>query len=59
VTIHVGEEGGDDRTRGDRRGRRALRPDRIGHGILAAATGADGALREREIVLEICPRRTC
>src|SRR6266536_3379211 len=33
-----------------------LRPDRIGHGILAA--GDDelmGALREQEIVLEICP----
>ena len=56
VTIHVGEEGGE-------MGREeigevvdVLRPDRIGHGILAA--GDDGlmsALREAEIVLEICP----
>jgi adenosine deaminase len=56
VTIHVGEEGGD-------MGREeigdvieVLRPDRIGHGILAA--GNDdllSALREAEIVLEICP----
>ena len=56
VTIHVGEEGGD-------MGRaeigdviEALRPDRIGHGILAAGdTELMDALREREIVLEICP----
>ena len=56
VTIHVGEEGGE-------MGREeigevvdVLRPDRIGHGILAA--GDDRlmtALREAEIVLEICP----
>jgi adenosine deaminase len=56
ITIHVGEEGG-------AMGREeigdvieTLRPDRIGHGILAA--GDDelmSALREREIVLEICP----
>src|SRR5213596_3282276 len=56
VTIHVGEEGGD-------MGRaeigdviETLRPDRIGHGILAA--GDDELmkkLREREVVLEICP----
>jgi adenosine deaminase len=33
-----------------------LRPDRIGHGILAAADeGLMDALREAEIVLEICP----
>ncbi len=56
VTIHVGEEGGD-------MGREELadvieylRPDRIGHGILAAGDRAlMAALREREIVLEICP----
>ena len=56
VTIHVGEEGAE-------MGRaeigdvlELLRPDRIGHGILAA--GDDGLmkeLREREVVLEICP----
>jgi adenosine deaminase len=34
----------------------ALQPDRIGHGILAAGDPAlMTALREREIVLEICP----
>jgi adenosine deaminase len=56
VTIHVGEEGGD-------MGREEigdvieyLRPDRIGHGILAAGDRAlMTALRERDIVLEICP----
>ncbi|HSC92156.1 MAG TPA: hypothetical protein VLB86_10930 [Gaiellaceae bacterium] len=56
VTIHVGEEGG-------RHGREelaevieALRPDRIGHGILAAGDpDLVAALRETGIVLEICP----
>src|SRR6266511_3733677 len=56
ITIHVGEEGGD-------MGREevgdvieTLRPDRIGHGILAAGDpDLMTALREREIVLEICP----
>src|SRR4029453_3588319 len=34
----------------------SLRPDRIGHGILAAGDAElMAALREREIVLEICP----
>jgi adenosine deaminase len=56
ITIHVGEEGAE-------MGRaeigdvlELLRPDRIGHGILAA--GDDELmkeLREREVVLEICP----
>src|SRR5262249_60473088 len=56
VTIHVGEEGGE-------MGRaeigdvlELLRPDRIGHGILAA--GADELIKElrgQEVVLEICP----
>jgi adenosine deaminase len=56
VTIHVGEEGGE-----IGRGEvgdviEALRPDRIGHGILAAGDPElMAALREREIVLEICP----
>ncbi len=56
VTIHVGEEGGE-------MGREELgevvehlRPDRIGHGILAAGdTELMGSLRELGIVLEICP----
>jgi adenosine deaminase len=56
VTIHVGEEGGDV-------GREeigdvvdALRPERIGHGILAAGDASlMASLREQEIVLEICP----
>jgi len=56
VTIHVGEEG-------ERFGRveieevvEALRPDRIGHGILAARhPDLCAALREAGIVLEICP----
>jgi adenosine deaminase len=55
VTIHVGEEGANGREEiaevVD-----VLRPERIGHGILAA--GDDGLmseLRERQIVLEICP----
>ncbi len=55
VTIHVGEEG--------ETGREeiaevveALRPDRIGHGILAAGdVELMSALREAGIVLEICP----
>jgi adenosine deaminase len=55
VTIHVGEEGGD-------LGREELgevvehlRPDRIGHGILAAGAELMRSLRELGIVLEICP----
>jgi adenosine deaminase len=56
VTIHVGEEGGD--VGRDEIGDviELLRPDRIGHGILAAGDGElMRELREREIVLEICP----
>jgi adenosine deaminase len=56
VTIHVGEEGGDVGREEVGEVVESLRPDRIGHGILAA--GDDelmGALREQEIVLEICP----
>src|SRR5437879_10178096 len=56
VMIHVGEEGAE-------MGRseigdvlELLRPDRIGHGILAAGDAElMKALREREVVLEICP----
>jgi adenosine deaminase len=56
VTIHVGEEGGDVGRAEVRQVVEALRPDRIGHGILAAGDGElMAALREGEIVLEICP----
>src|SRR5881392_2219335 len=56
VTIHVGEEGGDIGREEIREVVEVLRPDRIGHGILAA--GDDElmtALRDAGIVLEICP----
>jgi adenosine deaminase len=56
VTIHVGEEGGEIGREEIREVLEVLRPDRIGHGILAA--GDDDlmrGLREAEIVLEICP----
>jgi adenosine deaminase len=56
ITIHVGEEGG---VHGrDEIGEviEVLRPDRIGHGILAAEDPElMNALREAGIVLEICP----
>jgi adenosine deaminase len=56
VTIHVGEEGGEIGREEIRDVIEALRPDRIGHGILAAGDAElMNALREREIVLEICP----
>jgi adenosine deaminase len=56
VTIHVGEEGGAIGREEIAEVVDVLRPERIGHGILAA--GDDELmteLREREIVLEICP----
>src|SRR5213078_4678725 len=40
VTIHVGEEGGDVGREEIREVAEALRPDRIGHGILAAGDAA-------------------
>jgi len=55
VTIHVGEEGA---TGAEEIGEvvEYLRPDRIGHGILAARDPVlMGLLREAGIVLEICP----
>ncbi|MFY9579443.1 MAG: hypothetical protein WAQ33_08965 [Gaiellaceae bacterium] len=56
VTIHVGEEGGDVGREEIAEVVEALRPDRIGHGILAAGDpGLMAALRDAEIVLEICP----
>ncbi len=56
VTIHVGEEGGEFGREEIGEVIEALQPDRIGHGILAAGDAElMTALREREIVLEICP----
>ena len=56
VTIHVGEEGGDHGIEEIAEVIEALEPDRIGHGILAAREPELMAeLRERGIVLEICP----
>ncbi|MDQ3777816.1 MAG: adenosine deaminase [Actinomycetota bacterium] len=56
VTIHVGEEGGEYGIAEVREVVSTLRPDRIGHGILAARDDQlMEQLREAEIVLEICP----
>jgi adenosine deaminase len=56
VTIHVGEEGAE--MGRDEIGEvlEVLRPDRIGHGILAAGDAElMRTLRDSEVVLEICP----
>jgi adenosine deaminase len=56
ITIHVGEEGGDVGRAEIGDVIEALRPDRIGHGILAAGDPElMAALRASEIVLEVCP----
>jgi adenosine deaminase len=56
VTIHVGEEGGDVGREEIGEVAERLRPERIGHGILAAGdAGLERTLRELGIVLEICP----
>src|SRR5436309_10055918 len=56
VTIHVGEEGAEHGEAEIGEVVDALRPDRIGHGILAARSPElMHALREAGIVLEICP----
>ena len=56
VTIHVGEEGGEAGIEEIREVVETLRPDRIGHGILAARDPElMETLRSTEIVLEICP----
>jgi adenosine deaminase len=56
VTIHVGEEGGEAGIEEIGEVIETLRPDRIGHGILAARDpDLMETLRATEIVLEICP----
>jgi adenosine deaminase len=56
VTIHVGEEGGEVGRAEIGDVLETLRPDRIGHGILAAGDAElMRTLRERGTVLEICP----
>jgi adenosine deaminase len=56
VTIHVGEEGVEHGDAEIGEVIEHLRPDRIGHGILAARNPElMSSLREHEIVLEICP----
>ena len=56
VTIHVGEEGGEMGRAELAEVIEVLRPDRIGHGILAAQDPElMAALRDAGIVLEICP----
>jgi adenosine deaminase len=56
VTIHVGEEGGEFGREEVGEVIETLQPDRIGHGILAAGDAElMTALRDRDIVLEICP----
>ena len=56
VTIHVGEEGGDAGIEEIGEVVETLRPDRIGHGILAARDPElMETLRSTGIVLEICP----
>ncbi len=56
ITIHVGEEGEEHAGAELAEVIEALRPDRIGHGILAAREPElMRALRDAEIVLETCP----
>src|SRR5437868_13477959 len=57
VTIHVGEEGGEMGRAEIGEVLEMLRPDRIGHGILAAGDEElMRELRDAEVVLEICPK---
>jgi adenosine deaminase len=56
VTVHVGEEGGEHGVQELAEVIESLRPDRIGHGILAARDPAlMAAIRSADITLEICP----
>ena len=60
VTIHVGEEGGDMGREEIGEVVEALRPDRIGHGILAAGDPElMAALRDAGSCWRSAPRRTC
>jgi adenosine deaminase len=56
ITVHVGEEGGEDGVAEIGEVVETLRPDRIGHGVLAARdTETMLLLRDVGTVLEICP----
>ena len=56
MTIHVGEEGGDQGVEEIAEVVETLQPDRIGHGILAVRSPElMRELASRGIVLEICP----
>jgi adenosine deaminase len=56
ITIHVGEEGGEYGIDELAEVIEALRPERIGHGILAAGQPElMAAIRSEDITLEICP----
>jgi adenosine deaminase len=56
ITIHVGEEGGQHGIEEIGEVVETLRPERIGHGILAAQDEETmRALRDAGVVLEICP----
>jgi len=56
ITVHVGEEGGEHGVEEVGQVIESLRPDRIGHGILAAREpDLMAALRDAEITLEVCP----
>jgi adenosine deaminase len=56
ITIHVGEEGGDHGVEEIGEVIESLRPDRLGHGILAARDPElMSAIRAADITLEICP----
>jgi adenosine deaminase len=56
VTIHVGEEGGEHGIAELHEVLDVLKPDRIGHGILAAREpDLMEQLREAQVTLEICP----
>ena len=56
MTIHVGEEGGEYGVEELGEVVESLRPDRIGHGILAARDPElMAAIRAADITLEICP----
>ena len=56
VTIHVGEEGGEFGVEEIGEVVESLRPDRLGHGILAAHDPElMEAIRSADITLEICP----